>query len=146
MLKSLMFEKLLIVQQDEHDFNEVSCSDFFFCTLTNGFGRRGGHALRGSDSARASIVFTSGLYLRSTSSITGPHTGCRDMYVAGVPVNANCRWHIDPLLQPEPCVGSSPIALLSYYGSQHYVTNANVRTGTRKAEVALVGGYEVIKK
>ena len=43
-------------------------------------------------------------------------------------------------------VGSNPIRLVSYYGSQHYLTKADVRTGTRKAEVALVGGYEVIKK
>ena len=34
-----------------------------------------GACLLGLSSARASIVFTSGLYLRSTSSITGPHTG-----------------------------------------------------------------------
>ena len=48
-------------------------------------------------------------------------------------------------LAPES-VGNDPIGLVSYYGSQHYLTKADVRTGTRKAEVALVGGYEVTKK
>ena len=54
-------------------------------------------------------AYTSDLRVRSRD----PTQVCRDMYVAGVPVNANCRWHIDPLLQPEPTPVSAQLVMFT---------------------------------
>ena len=66
--------------------------------------RRGGACSLGSDSARPPIVFTSGLYLRSTSSITGPHTGfVETMHVRSVPATrlvAGIVYHPMQVRQP----------------------------------------------
>ena len=76
----------------------------------------------GSDSARASIVFTS-LYLRSTSSITVPHTGfVETMYVRVWSCHAIGRWHSYLLYKSDAHLS---LHRGNVYGSQGGGTTAN---------------------